>query len=37
MNQKELTKTFMMILNRIKHFGVYGIYKKYLALQGLKG
>ena len=26
MNQKELTKTFMMISNWIKPFGLYGLY-----------
>ena len=34
MNQKELTKTFMMILNWIKPFGLQGLYKKNSALQG---
>ena len=35
MNQKELDKTFMMIFNLIKPFGLHGLYKKYSALQGL--
>ena len=28
MNQKELTKTFMMISNGKKHFGLYDVTKK---------
>ena len=34
MNQKELTKTFMMILER-KNFGLHELYKKNTALKGL--
>ena len=35
MNQKELTKTFMMISNWIKPFGLHGLYKNISALKGL--
>ena len=36
MNRKELNKTFMMITNCNKPFGLQGFSKKKLALQGLK-
>ena len=32
MNQKELTKTFMMILKK-NHFGFHGLYKKFSTLR----
>ena len=35
MNQKELTKTFMMVSKRKKQFSLHGFYKKDSALQGL--
>ena len=35
MNQKELTKTFMMLSNRKNHFEFQGFNKKNSALQGL--
>ena len=37
MNQKELTKTFMMISNGLKPFGLHDFYKINSALCGLKG
>ena len=36
MNQKELTKTFMMISNLKKPFGLHGLYENNSALKGLK-
>ena len=36
MNRKELNKTFMMITNCNKPFGLQGFSNKKLALQGLK-
>ena len=36
MNRKELNKTFMMITNCNKPFGLQSFSKKKLALQGLK-
>ena len=35
MNQKEITKTVMMISNCKKPFGLQGFHKNFLALQGL--
>ena len=35
MNRKELNKTFKMISNWNKPFGLQGFYKKNSALQGL--
>ena len=35
MNQKELTKTFMMISNLKKPFGVHGIFKNYQRFNPL--
>ena len=37
MNQKELTKTFMMISNGLKPFGLHDFHKINSALCGLKG
>ena len=34
MNQKELSKTFIMILNWKKPFGLHGLYKNISALYG---
>ena len=34
MNQKELTKTFMMLSHWIKLFGLHVLYKNYPALTG---
>ena len=36
MNRKELIKTFMMILNWEKPFGLYRLYKSISALQPLE-
>ena len=33
MNQKELTKTFIMILNSEKPFGLHFLYKKFQRFQ----
>ena len=35
MKLKDLTKTFMMVSNRNKTFGLNGLYKKNSALLGL--
>ena len=37
MNRKELTKTFMMISNRKKHFGLQGFQKKIQRFKGEVG
>ena len=36
MNQKELTKTFMMTLLIEKLFGLHGLYENISVLQGLR-
>ena len=33
---KQLTKTFIMILNRKKHFGIHGLCKKYFIALRVK-
>ena len=35
MKRKELTKTFMMISDCIKHFGPHGLYRNISWLEGL--
>ena len=37
MNRKELTKTFMMILNWKKRFGLQGFHKKIVSALRVKG
>ena len=36
MNQKDLTKTFIMVSKGKNPFGPHGFYKKHLALKGLR-